>query len=115
MIVALVDHVITHPAGYTAAFLTVACAGLLARIVLLLRADARRPVVVRAVARVSRPLPPAPGPDRPLVNPRFAAHIAARSAEFAAATRAGRHVVGPPWPVVDPAHVVAARHGGGPS
>lgn len=115
MTVALVDHVIAHPAGYIAAALTVACAALLARIVLLLRAHPCPPAVVRARAAVPRPAPQPAGPDRPLVNPRFAAHIAARSAAFAAATRAGRHVVGPPWPVVDPAHVVAARYGGGPS
>ncbi|MFG3709188.1 hypothetical protein ACGF7U_31280 [Micromonospora sp. NPDC047670] len=81
-------------ATLAAVLLAAICAVLLAWIVLLLRTD-RHDHVVRVVAVVHRPAPPATpaGTGRPLVNPRFAAHIAARSAEFAAATRAGRHVV----------------------
>lgn len=65
-----------------------ACVGLLGWIVLLLAADPRPPVVVRARAIVTRPAAAPVGPDRPLVNPLFAAHIAAESARFAAARRA---------------------------
>ncbi|MCT2276345.1 hypothetical protein M3G91_01810 [Micromonospora chalcea] len=68
--------------------LSAACAGLLGWIVLLLAADPRPPVVVRARAVVTRPAAAPVGPDRPLVNPMFAAHIAAESARFAAARRA---------------------------
>ena len=76
--------------GLVVVLLAAVCVAVLGWIVVLLRADARRPVVVRAVARVRRPVPPPVGPDRPLVNPRFAAHIAAESARFAAAHRVGR-------------------------
>ncbi|WP_162959273.1 hypothetical protein [Micromonospora tulbaghiae] len=70
--------------------LSAACTGLLGWIVLLLAADPRPPVVVRARAVVTRPAAAPVGPDRPLVNPLFAAHIAAESARFAAARRADR-------------------------
>lgn len=111
----ILNVVLAHPHAVAAVLLAAACAGPLGWIVLLLRADARRPAVVRARAVVRRPAPPAAGPDRPLVNPRFAAYIAARSAEFAAAHRTGR----PPRPVpigvdVSGRHAtVAAAHAAG--
>ncbi|MEW2383349.1 hypothetical protein AB0873_14840 [Micromonospora sp. NPDC047707] len=84
-------------ATLAAVLLSAVTVGLLGWIVLLLRAD-RHDHWVRVVAVITypRPEPPLLGPDRPLVNPRFAAHIAAESARFAAAVRAGRHVMGAP-------------------
>ncbi len=98
----VLDMLLAHSAA-VAVLLAAVCVGLLAWIVVLLRAEARRPVVVRAraVVRASAP-PPAGQPDRPLINPKFAEHIAAESARFAAAARAGRL----PRPVV----VNAAQH-----
>lgn len=96
----------------SALLLSVVCLGLLAWILVLLRAD-RHDRVVRAVAvvRYPRPAPVVLPPDRPLVNPRFAAYIATRSAEFAASTRVGRHVFTAAAGRPDPRSVVAARPG----
>ncbi|MEV0805756.1 hypothetical protein [Micromonospora sp. NPDC050200] len=95
-------------AAAAAVLLSALCAGLLVWIVLILRSD-RHDHLVRVMAVA--PAPPAPSaagpPDRPLVNPRFAEYIAARSAEFAAA----HHACRPHMPVsvgVDIATVAAA-------
>ncbi|PZG05798.1 hypothetical protein C1I95_32465 [Micromonospora craterilacus] len=90
LVVAGVDWVATHPALVAAGLLTMVCVALLTRIALLLWADRwDRWAGARAVV----PAPPAPPPlwpDRPLINPRYVAHVAASSAAFTAALRAGR-------------------------
>ncbi|MEU8264940.1 hypothetical protein AB0C02_30540 [Micromonospora sp. NPDC048999] len=90
MIVALVDHAIAYPGMYAAAVLAAVCAGLLARIALLLYAD-RYDRWVRVVGvAAAPPTPPARAySTRPRVNPLFVAYVAARSAEHVAACRAG--------------------------
>lgn len=107
VVVGTVDLAVTHPTAVAAVLLSAVCVVLLSRIALLLWAD-RFDRWARVIAVVPAPAaPPDYPPDPPLVNPMFAAHIAAESTRFAAAHRTGRHVVGPTWPVVRSAQAVA--------
>ncbi|PZG15068.1 hypothetical protein C1I95_20385 [Micromonospora craterilacus] len=88
--VAGVDLVTSRPETAAAVVLAAVCVALLTRIALLLWAD-RWDRWAGARAVVPAPLaPPPPDWHRPLVNPRYAAYVAARSAAVTEALRAGR-------------------------